>query len=226
MDHMDAESLIDILKVVIDIRQHLIVLLQRLEQDTLALEKLFGHNDVRHALQHETPSGGVAARVRRAEEHEAVRRHVDGAVVLVVGGAQVVGVQQRALDEDAAEAVAHPDDGVLVGALTAAVQRQAGDERLRVLVDKVVAGTAVVAARVHVGVVPVDQHVGLQAAQRCREEVGRPERAVGRGPGSFGGAVEAVDEDNVDIGIWVRVDGGRFVAGYVAARCVLGLFLT
>ena len=156
VNHMNTEPLVNIQKMVIDIRQRLVILLQRLEQYTLTLKKPLGHNRIRHALQHKPPRRGITARMRRTQEHEPVRRHVDGAVMLMVRGAEVVGVQQRALDEDAAEAVAHPDDGILVGAFAAAVESQAGNEGLGVLVDKVVAGAAVVAARVDVCVVAVD----------------------------------------------------------------------
>ena len=65
----------------------------------------------------------------------------------------------------------------------------------------------------------------MEAAEGGREEIGWPVGAVCRGPGSLWRAVEAVDEDDVDFGFRVGVDGSCFVAGNVALGGLLGLFL-
>ena len=99
--------------------------------------------------------------MRCAQEDDAKRREVYGAVdTLVRRAPQVVRVEQRALDEDPAEAVAHPDDGVARRALADAELRQAGHECLGVLVDEVVACAAGGASRVHVCVVPIHHDIG------------------------------------------------------------------
>lgn len=165
VDHVDPEPLVDVQKVVVDIGQRLILLLQRLEQHGFRLEEAAGHDGVGHALQHETPSRGVGPGVRRAQEDQAKGRDEDGAIVLVVRGFHVVGVEERALDQDASEAVADPDDGVPVGAFALAEHGEVGDEGLGVLVDEVVARAAVVLPRVHIGVVSVGEDVGLGAAK-------------------------------------------------------------
>lgn len=59
MNHVNTKPLIDIQKVVIDIRQRLVILLQRLEQHRLRLKELPGHNSIRHALQHEPPCSSI-----------------------------------------------------------------------------------------------------------------------------------------------------------------------
>lgn len=149
--------------------------------------------------------------MRRAEKHETKRRHVDGPIILVVGASHVVGVKQSALHQDAAQAVRNPDDGVLEGALALAKQCQARHEGLCVLVDKVVARAAVVAPRVDVGVVPVHQDVGLQALERRRQQVHGPEDSVFGRPRLVGAAIQAVHEDNVDLGVRVSVYGGGLI---------------
>ena len=61
------------------------------------------------------------------------------------------------------------------------------------LMDKIATGTAVVAIGVDVGVVAVDEDVGMGILERAREQIGRPEDAVRSGPGLVRGAVETVD---------------------------------
>lgn len=145
--------------------------------------------------------------MRGAEEDEAKCRHIDGSIVLMVCHAQVIRVQQRALHQDAAQAVADPDNGVSKSAFALPVQSEVRNECLGMLVYEVVACAAVVLARVHIGVVPVDEDVGLDALEGLGQEIGRPEGAVAGGPCLFRVAVEAVDEDDVYLGVWVGVDG-------------------
>lgn len=62
----------------------------------------------------------------------------------MVGCFDIVGVENGALDQDASQAVADPDDGVSECAFTLAEHGQVGDESLGMLVDVVVAGAAVI----------------------------------------------------------------------------------
>lgn len=78
---------------------------------------------------------------------------------------QVIRIQQRALHQDTAETVAHPNNGVSKGPFTLSVEGEAGNERLGMLVDEVIAGTAVILARVDVGVVAVDEDICLYALE-------------------------------------------------------------
>lgn len=71
-----------------------------------------------------------------------------------------------------------PYDGVLHRVLALPVVGEGRDQRLGVVVDEVVAGAPVVAARVDIRVVAVDQDVGVRRLQRRWEQVGGPEDAV------------------------------------------------
>lgn len=56
-----------------------------------------------------------------------------------------------------------PDNGVSKGSLALSVQGETGDECLGMLMDEVVACAAVILARVDIGVISVDEDVGLNA---------------------------------------------------------------
>lgn len=97
-----------------------------------------------------------------AEEYKPEGRDVERAVDLVVAHDQIVGVQKSPLDEDAAQAVADPDDGVLERALASAEEGEAGHEGLGVVVYEVVARAPIDPPGVDVGVVTVHEDVGLK----------------------------------------------------------------
>jgi hypothetical protein len=224
MNHVNPEPLIDIQKVIIDRRQRLVILLERLEQYRLRLKEPPRDHHIRHVLQHPSPAGEIGTRVRRPQEDDAVRRHEDRPVILLVVRAHVVAVQQGALGDDAAEGVGDPDQREAVGAFGLAVRGQGGDEALGVHVDEVVrGGLLVLFVGVDVGVVAVDEDVGVGVLEAGGEEVGGPVDAGARGgPCLCGVAVEAMDEDDVGCGEGVVVDGGELVASNVFGDGPLG----
>lgn len=112
MNHMNTKTLINIQKVIIDIRQRLVILLQRLKQHTLGLKELLGHDGIRHALQHESPRSSVRPDMRSTEEYKTKCRHIYRSVVFMIRHSQVIRVQQRTLHQDTTEAVTHPDNRV------------------------------------------------------------------------------------------------------------------
>lgn len=79
---------------------------------------------------------------------------------------QVIRVQQRPFQEKPAQRVADPNDRIPARALVFAEQCQGSDERLRMLVDEVIAGASVRSSRVDVGVVAIDENVGRCSTQR------------------------------------------------------------
>lgn len=202
--------------MVVDALQRLIVTLQCLEQDGLALEELARQNGVGHALKNETPFGAIGASVRGAKEDDAIGRNIDTAIFGKVLGTDVVGIEQSALDEDTTEAMSDPDDGVAGATLTFAEKRQAADESLGVLVNKIITRAAVVVARVYVGVVPVNEDIGRNSSKRLWKEVLWPKDTFGAGPGKVWAAIETMNEDYVDLSAGWCIDGCSFVAGDVS----------
>jgi hypothetical protein len=76
---------------------------------------------------------------------------------------------------------------------------------------------------VDVGVVAVDEDVGVSVLEAGGEEVDRPvDAGAGGGPCPCGVAVEAVDEDDVGRGEGVVVDLGELVASDVFGDGPLG----
>lgn len=99
--------------------------------------------------------------MRCAEENDTVRRDIHRSKIIVVLRPDIVGIQQCSLGQDTAQTVSNPDDGILQRALALAVVRERGDEGLSVVVDEVVACAAVIPAGVDIGVIAVDEHVGV-----------------------------------------------------------------
>ncbi len=88
-----------------------------------------------------------------------------------------------------------------------------GDQSLRVLVDEVVTSAAAVLARVDVCVVAVDEDVGRSFFEGLWKQLCGPEKAILAGPCVPRLAVEAVDEDDVDLGVRVGEDARNLEAG-------------
>lgn len=214
MDHLHTEALVNVQKVVVDIGQRLILSLQRPEENRFRLEEASWHDGIGHALQHQAPCCGIRSSMWRSQEDESICRDEDGSIVLVVRRFDIVGVENSALDQDAPQAVADPDDGVSECAFALAEHGQVGDEGLGMLVDVVVAGAAIILPRVHVGVVSICENIGVCALESLGQEVRRPEAAVAGCPCLLGIAVEAVDEDDVDFGIGMSPDRAGLVAFY------------
>lgn len=123
---------------------------------------------------------------------------------------EVVRIQQRALGEDAAEAVGNPNDGVPLGALALAVKGKSRDQGLSMVMDEVVTGIfdrSLPETPIDVGVVPVHQDIGMLLLQRRRQQVGGPVHSVRGLPCLLWSAVQAVDEDDVGFGLRVSVHG-------------------
>jgi hypothetical protein len=111
--------------------------------------------------------------------------------------------------------VRNPDDGKLPGALASAVLGKRRDQALGVHVDEVVAGTRrCFGVGDDVGIVSIDQNVGVLALQRCRQQVSGPVDAVLGCPGPYGVSVEAVDEYDVSFCLWVAVYRCNLKASY------------
>ncbi len=81
------------------------------------------------------------------------------------------------------------------------------------LVDKVVARTSVVATRIHIGVVAIDKHVRVGILERMRKQISRPIDPILSCPCLLRIAVESMDENDVDLGLRVRVHGRELVPG-------------
>ena len=178
MNHVYPKLLINIQKVAINPLQRLVILLQRLKQHRLGLEKRPRHHHIRHLLQHASPRSYIRARMRRSEKDDPIRRHKDRAEILLVPSQDIIRVQQRPLGQDPAEAVGDPYYGDSLGALALAELGERCDEGLGMLVDEVVAGAAVAAGGVDVGVVAVYEDVGVFVLERGWEQVCGPEDAV------------------------------------------------
>lgn len=79
-------------------------------------------------------------------------------------------------------------------------------------VDEVVTGVRSVLLGVNIGVVAVDEHICTGIFERGGQEVCRPEDTIRlRRPCPLRVSVQAVDEDDVDLGIWMGVDSSGFV---------------
>ena len=89
------------------------------------------------------------------------------------------------------------------------------------LEDKVVAGADVRAARVDVGIVAIDNNVGGMASEGLGEKLGRPVEAILRGPRPLRVTVQAVDEDNVNMGVGMGEDTGKLEASDIEIDCSL-----
>lgn len=96
----------------------------------------------------------------RAEEDDAVRGDIYRSRCLMVGIAEVVGVEQCALHQYAAETVGNPNDGVVARAPCPSKSSQVADKRHGMLIDKVVAGIGVCAPVEDVGIVAIDEDIG------------------------------------------------------------------
>ena len=70
----------------------------------------------------------------------------------------------------------------------------------------------VIPSRVYVGVVAIDEDIGMGVFERARQEISWPEDAVLRRPRLLGLAVQAVDEDDVHFGLRMSVHGGTLIA--------------
>lgn len=171
MRHVNLELLIDIQEMTGYLLERLVVLLKRLEEHRFGLEDLLRDNSVRHPLYYPTPRGSVRPIVWRAQKDNTVRRHVDGAEVFLVGVSQIIRIQERPLGDDAPEAVDDPYDGIPFTPFALTVVSESRDEGLRVVVDEIVTrvfGRPFPESSVHIGVVPVYQHVGMLIFQRSR----------------------------------------------------------
>ena len=65
--------------------------------------------------------------MRGTEKHDAVRGDIEGTIILMLGGFQVVRVQQSALNQDSSQTVAYPNDGVLGRLLILAIVGESSD---------------------------------------------------------------------------------------------------
>lgn len=171
---VDLEALLDVQEPFVDGVERLAVLAKGLDEDGLRVKDLARHV-ADHALQHLAPFGEVGPFVGGAQEDDGVGRDVDGSVVLVNGHAHAVRVLEGFLEENPAQAVGDPNDRIAKSLLGLAEGGEVVDQGLRVLVNEVGRGVAVLVA-CYVGIVAIDEDVGTDAflLQRPGQEVGGP----------------------------------------------------
>jgi len=211
VEEVDVEAGDDVDEEEVDVLQELVVRLERLDELGRRVHELLGQHRAADVLQQVAPFGHVGAVVRRAQEQDAVGRDVDGPEVLELLAGHAAAVQERALDDEAAEGVADKDDGPLQALLKlrrevsiiaragsrgshVSVGGELGGQGLGMVVEVVLGGA--VGERGDVGVVAVGEDAHAFAGEDAREQVGGPEDAGRAGPGVPGMAVEPVHEDD------------------------------
>lgn len=121
----------------------------------------------------------------------------------------------------------HPDDRVPRRLFALAIGRQESHQSLGMLVDIVGARTRTMPLRSYIRVVSIHQDIGrgVVVFKRLREEISRPEDAIlGLGLGCpclLRFTVEAVDENDVDLGLWMRIDCCYVKTGDFLVDCSL-----
>lgn len=90
MSHTDPEPLIYIEEMKVDILQRFIIGLERLDELSVAVQKLLRYEGVHHFLQHYAPFCRVRSRVRGPQEDDSVGRDVYFSVLVRVSASEVV----------------------------------------------------------------------------------------------------------------------------------------
>lgn len=92
------------------------------------------------------------------------------------------------------------------------LQRQIQDQALRMLMYHVTARAPPTTEGIHIRIVSIHQNPRLCRLQRDRQKLRRPEDAILSGPSFPRMAIQTMDKDNVNLGLWMCVDLGDFEA--------------
>lgn len=95
MNHVNLESLVNVEKVNVDVLQGFIIGDQGLDQYRFRVHGLLGQQGVRHGFEDGTPFRRIRARVRSAQEDDAVGGDEDGPEIIRRFTLHVVGEFQR-----------------------------------------------------------------------------------------------------------------------------------
>lgn len=199
MEEVNVKAVEDLNELAIDVLQGLIVGLEGIDQLRLRVHDLLRKHDGTDPFQSVAPLGNIGAVVRCAQEEDAVSGYEDGAIVLGLQASDFGAVDQGPLDHQTSQAMGHPNDGTL-GSFAAAVGDQLGNQMFGVVVYLIFRGA--IGEACDIGIVSIDQDASLQALilEFGGEGLSGPEDVCAfAGPSVAGLAVQAVDENDVDI---------------------------